>query len=174
MTKSRTAIHRKSASLNPADVRRLLLQVLPQRPGQPKTEAFKQKLKVEYERDGQRADIFSTTDIRIVAESLIAHLQSSGLDNSSGNSKSTKYAISKTQAAETKVPTQEHTRAKARMPKETWGSRESYRSEHPAIIANRLIRLPGETQDQEQLKLSGGLARQVKFIIHEASSRVCR
>lgn len=163
--KSKSAVDQKVGSIDRMQLGKLLLQILPGKSGQAKTEEFKEKLRKEFGKATELPGLGSRAEMERTANFLLAQLQEYGQFSSHSPGSSRKAGVhqsthsSQRSASEKRKPPQSEPR-----------SLYHFRFEHPAIITQRLRRLPEKSLEVELNKLSGDVARQVRFLIWQCGN----
>jgi len=158
--KPQNIAHPEAESAERLRLGKLLLQILPRRSGQAKTEEFKEKLRKEFGEAAGFRERDAPGEMERTARFLLAQLQKHGtiLSNSSGPSR-------KTDVFQSRLSSQGRTLGERCVPQHESLALHHFRFEHPAIITQRLRRLPAKSLEVELTKLTGEVARQVRFLI---------
>ena len=164
-TRSRKPQQPTKPQIDRSDLARLLLEVLPGKPGKPSTEAFKRTLEQEFGGALGTRNQNSDQHLRRVAQDLLRQLE-----QTKGIRRQTTAPLRRQPAPGSSNNATPSALSKLASPRaEKLGATEDpslrFKDEHPAIIAQRLRRLPSKSQDLELNRLSGELARQVRFLI---------
>lgn len=163
--KAQKAVNRKAKNIDREELGRLLLQILPRTSGRAQTEEFKERLREEFGETVEPSGAPSRVELERAAHALLAQLQEHRmkLTLSAGSRTKTNdpqsVPGSPLGAFEGHKPTQRGPR-----------SLDHFRFEHPAIITQRLRRLPAKSLEVELNQLKGEVARQVRFLIWQSDS----